>query len=130
MDVALEVNETTGVLEDLKISVDFDFSEILSDSLIWNYLSDGQLKSVALAGDMVELRAADVQASEINEYFESKGFQQDEYNLASSDYIGQVGFQKDDIVCTMVSGVSQSEPENESNELLSDITVRCAKFNI
>lgn len=127
--VDLEINQTLGVLEPLKDAVPFDFSEVQSDSLVWNYLQDDQIKSIILDGDMIEIRGADVQAAEVNKYFEDNGFQQDLYNLADGVYVGQVGFQKDNIVCTMVSGISLPEPGAESNNLMSDITVRCALFN-
>lgn len=125
-----EVGESILILEDIKEATQIAFSKIEPDALIWNFLKDEKISSVGLDGYMYKVRGAEVNAENINNYFEEKGFEMDSYNVADGVYIGQVGFSKEGLVCTVVSGINPEVKDSVSGAMLSDITVRCAELNI
>lgn len=125
-----EISESILVMNEIKETTGVDFSNIQPDALIWNFLEDEQINSVGLDGYMYDVRGTDFGSEKINEYFEEKGFALNVYNVADGIYVGQVGFEKDEVVCTVVSGVTSGGLSLESGELLSDITLRCAELNI
>lgn len=129
LEVVPEINQSILLMEDLKGTTEIEFSNLEPDALIWNYLKDEKITSVGLEGYMYDVRGSKVNSQNINSYFEKKGFEIDLYNEADGVYIGQVGFKKDDLVCTIVSGVNPGLKDSETGALLSDVTVRCAELS-
>lgn len=120
-----EKSETVLLLEHIKEFTALPFSDVVDDAVVWHYFHEGQVKSKGLEGSMVEARNLMVSESVIEEFFTQVGFIQDEYNVADGVYAGQKGFQKDQMVCTVVHGYN---PVEESEIMTSNITIRCAEF--
>jgi hypothetical protein len=126
--VVPDVIESIDLMKDIQESTQIAFSKIEPDALIWNFLKEEKIGSVGLDGYMYKVRGAEVNAENINSYFEEKGFELDVYNVADGVYIGQVGFKREGLVCTVVSGINPEVKDSVTGAMLSDITVRCAEL--
>ena len=117
-----------NLMQSLEKESMINFSEIEPDALIWNYSQFEKIESIGLQGYMFSVRGTKVKDEIVNKFFEEKGFIFDVFNAADGIYVGQVGYQSDSMVCTVVSGVSNPGSTDSSIKNLSDITVRCSEY--
>lgn|GEM_PF-3092178 len=120
--------EERKLLFEITSETGIDFSETLPQKMEWRFKLNDQIELNTIDGFMVVAEATDKSAELVNKFLESKGLAFDDSNVADGVMGGQVGYQKDNLVCTIFSAYSTS-PKNNDAKNLSDITVRCGVFN-
>lgn len=99
----LSMEEVSTLLESLEQETRIDFSEIKDVEFTW-YLKEGEKEISGKGFEAKEI--SDEQYTEIENFFQSRGFFIDQYNISAGTVAGAVGFQKDEFVCNLAAGVS------------------------
>jgi len=116
------------VLYDITKQTGIDFSETLPQKMEWRFNQNNLPEMNTLDGYLMVAEATDKSSELVNKYLETQGFTFDDNNVADGIMGGQIGYQKENTVCTVFSAYSVlSKDKNVKN--LSDITVRCGVFN-
>ncbi|KKQ80152.1 MAG: hypothetical protein UT02_C0014G0002 [Parcubacteria group bacterium GW2011_GWC2_38_7] len=104
------------------------FSATLPQKMEWRFDQNGTIELMTIDGYLMVAEATNKSSTLVNQYLESQSFVQDDNNLADGIMGGQVGYQKDSVVCTVSSSYSANS-QNKDAKTLSDITVRCGVYN-
>ncbi len=116
------------LLFDIAKNTLINFSETLPQKMEWRYELNGKSELGTLDGFMVVAEATDQSSELVNKYLEGQGYIFSDYNVADGIMGGQVGYQKENTVCTVFSSYSITG-KSQAAKNLSDITVKCGVFN-
>ncbi len=125
-------DEILTLLENLKQETGVNFSVIQSVEIKWDVKKYEEIEEVIVEGKGFEAKGiSSEQYNNVELFFEDKGFEVDLYNVAAGTVSELVGYKKDQIVCTVVSGASGYKeaigqwipPDWNKN----DVEVKCGK---
>lgn len=116
------------LLYEIKNKTGIDFSETLPQKMEWRFKQNEMSELVTVDGYLMIAEASDKSTELVNKYLELQGFVFDDYNVADGVLGGQVGYQKENTICTIFSAYSVLS-KDKTAKTASDITVRCALFN-
>lgn len=105
----VDLTPVNDFLKDLDKNTEYDFSDQKRVSFVWNLQTeDGEIQNLEMDGKSMNVRDLDSDDYDeiiIENYFTDNGFTVDQNNIADGTLAGQVGYQKDNMVCTVLTGV-------------------------
>lgn len=115
------------VLYEIANQTGIEFSATLPQKMEWRFSQNTSVELMTIDGYLMVAEATDKSSELVNKYLEAQTFVADDNNLADGIMGGQVGYQKENIVCTVFSSYS-TKSKDKNVKTLSDITVRCGVF--
>lgn len=127
--------EIFNLLKDLEKETQIDFSGITKTEFSWfvEDFSSGNIDKGTIEGNSFSAeKITDTQVHAVHTYFEANSFELDMYNVADGTVVGAVGYQKDQLVCVVVSGISgyknAKDDWNPAKIDTNDMEVKCGKL--
>jgi len=125
----VSLDETSGLLRDLKQETGIDFSEEKDVEFPWYIDAGGGSGEVAIQGKGFEVMGVSSQDhKDVESFFENNGFEIDLYNVASGTVAGLTGYKRGEIVCTVAGRMWLDKEGIPIEEDKNDVEVKCGKL--
>lgn len=126
----VSLDEISNLLENLGQETGIDFSEEQEVSFVWYIETEEEiLDEISIQGKGFEVKGVSSEDyRKVESFFLDNGFEVDVYNIAAGTFVGLTGYQKDQVICTLVGRMWLDEQGIPTEEDKNDVEVKCGKL--
>lgn len=116
----LPESKAVELLKNLEQTTNIGFSKAEAADFEWYLATDSGVIGEDISGSQVEAKdVSNEQLNSLKAFFTGNGFEIDEYNISAGTVSGLIGYQKDSLVCIVLSGIAGDQADQH------EVIVKC-----